>query len=63
LVSVSGDRPNAELYEFDFADPIPSFLVPLQPKDEVPVVNLKRVLNDVYTRARFDLAIDYHQPL
>jgi hypothetical protein len=50
LVSASGDRPNAELYEFDFVDPIPSFPVPLQPKDEVPVVSLKRVLNDVYTR-------------
>jgi hypothetical protein len=63
LVSASGDRPNAELYEFDLADSIPSFPVPLQPNDAVPVVDLQRLLNEVYTRARFDLAIDYHQPL
>ena len=63
LVSASGDHPNAELYEFDLADAIPIFPVPLQPHDAVPVVNLQRLLNEVYTRARFDLAIDYHQPL
>ncbi|MBE9138017.1 DUF4058 family protein [Nodosilinea sp. LEGE 07088] len=63
LVSASVNRPNAELYEFDLADLIPSFPVPLQPNEDLPVVNLQRVLNDVYNRARFDLAIDYCQPL
>jgi hypothetical protein len=63
LVSASVDRPNAALYEFALADPIPSFPVPLQVNDLVPTVNLQQVLNDVYSRARFDLVIDYHQPL
>lgn len=28
-----------------------------------PIVDLQRLLNEVYERARFDLAIDYTQPL
>lgn len=63
LVSRSGDRPNAELYEFDLPDPIPGFPVPLQADDSEPVIQLQRLLDDLYTRARFDLAIDYSQPL
>ena len=63
LVSRSADRPNAELYEFDLPEPSPSFLVPLQPDDPEPIVSLQRLLDDLYTRARFDLAIDYSQPV
>lgn len=59
LVSRNIDRPNAELYEFDLASPIPSFPVPLHSDELEPIVNLQQVLNDTYTRARFDLAIDY----
>lgn len=29
----------------------------------VQTVNLQRLVNEIYTRARFDLAIDYTQPL
>lgn len=63
LVSRSGDRPAAQLYEFDLAEPIPSFPVPLQAEDVAPVVDLQQLVNEVYTRARFDLAIDYLQPI
>lgn len=63
LVSASRDRPNAELYEFDLAEPIPAFPVPLQPGDGSAIVHLQNLLNDIYTRARLDLAIDYQQPL
>ena len=63
LISRSTDRPHAALYEFDLPDPIPSFPVPLRPDDPEPIIHLQQVLNDVYTRARFDLAIDYNQPL
>lgn len=40
---------------------IPSFPVPLRPGEPEPVVNLQRLLNEVYERARFDLGIDYSQ--
>ncbi|HZG39649.1 MAG TPA: DUF4058 family protein [Nodosilinea sp.] len=63
LVSRSSDRPNAELYEFDLPDPIPYFPVPLQVNDPEPVIDLQQVVNELYTRARLDLAIDYSQPV
>ncbi len=63
LISRSGDRPDAALYEFDLPEPIPSFPVPLQPGEPEPVVILQRIVDEIYTRARFDLAIDYRQPL
>jgi hypothetical protein len=63
LVSRSVERPNAELYEFDLPDPIPSFQVPLRSGDAEPWVKLQELLNEVYTRVRLDLAIDYSQAL
>lgn len=63
LVSRSANRPNAELYEFDLSQPSPSFPVPLQPEDAEPIVPLQRLIDDLYNRARFDLAIDYSQPV
>lgn len=41
--------------------PLPT--VPIRPDDPESVVNLKTVLDEVFDRARFDLAIDYSQPL
>lgn len=63
LVSASAERPDAELYEFDLRTTLPIFPVPLKPQEPVPTVNLQKVLNDVYDRARFDLVIDYEQPV
>lgn len=63
LVSASGDRPNAELYEFDLAEPIPAFPVPLKVDDAGVIVPLQTLVNEVYTRARFDLTIDYQRSL
>jgi hypothetical protein len=61
LVSRSRDRPNAELYEFNLPDPIPCFPVPLRASEPEPVIDLQQVVNELYTRARLDLAIDYSQ--
>jgi hypothetical protein len=63
LVSRSYRRPDADLYTFDLKDQIPAFPVPLRKGEPEPVVDLQRLLNEVYERARFDLAIDYSQPL
>ncbi|MCC5624523.1 DUF4058 family protein [Nostoc sp. CHAB 5715] len=63
LVSRSHNRPDADLYTFDLKNPIPVFPVPLREKEPEPIVDLQRLLNEVYERARFDLAIDYSQPL
>ncbi|MEC4813424.1 MAG: DUF4058 family protein [Scytonema sp. PMC 1069.18] len=61
LVSRSDKRPEAELYPFNLRDPIPMFQLPLQPKDDEPIVNLYEVLEDVYEEAALELVIDYSQ--
>jgi hypothetical protein len=63
LVSRSHQRPDADLYSFNLQDPIPVFPVPLRSGEDEPVIDLQRLLNQIYERARFDLAIDYSQIL
>jgi hypothetical protein len=63
LVSRSHERPDAELYDFALPETIPDFPVPLRSEDPEPVVHLQNLLNQIYTRARFDLVIDYRQNL
>ncbi|NEO33943.1 MAG: DUF4058 family protein [Symploca sp. SIO3C6] len=59
LVSRANLRPEAELYPFNLRESIPKFLLPLQPGDQEPVVNLAEVLRQVYQEAALDLAVDY----
>jgi Protein of unknown function (DUF4058) len=63
LVSRSYNRPDADLYTFDLKSSIPPFPVPLREGEPEPIVDLQKLLNEVYERARFDLAIDYSQSL
>ncbi|MEM9162494.1 MAG: DUF4058 family protein [Cyanobacteria bacterium P01_F01_bin.4] len=61
LVSRAEQRPSADLYAFNLSEPIPPFPLPLKQTDTEPVVNLQTLLNQVYDRASYDLAIDYTQ--
>lgn len=61
LVSRSQIRPQADLYGFDVQEPIPTFPLPLQPAEGEPVVDLNRILHDLYDRAGYDLSIDYRR--
>jgi hypothetical protein len=63
LVSAAGDRPNADLYSFNLREAIPVFLLPLRSEDEPILVDLGRLLQEVYEQGCFDLQIDYHQPV
>ncbi|MBR8835661.1 MAG: DUF4058 family protein [Stigonema ocellatum SAG 48.90 = DSM 106950] len=63
LVNRGYRRPEADLYTFGLKDPIPAFSVPLNQGEPEPIVDLQKLLNEVYERARFDLAIDYSQPV
>jgi hypothetical protein len=63
LVSQASRRPEAELYAFGLRDPLPDFPVPLRDNEPEAIVHLQQLLNEIYQRARFDLAIDYSQPL
>ncbi|AFY48045.1 hypothetical protein Nos7524_2198 [Nostoc sp. PCC 7524] len=61
LVSRSEYRPKAELYPFELQEQIPTFLLPLRRGDTEPIIDLKVLIDGVYDRAGFDLAIDYTQ--
>lgn len=63
LVSRGYRRPAADLYAFSLTEPLPTVPIPLLKGDAEPVVDLQAVLDDIYTRARFDLSIDYEQSL
>lgn len=62
LISRGWQRPRSHLYPFDLRQPIPSIPVPLQQGETEPVLDLNEVLHALYTRARFDLRLDYAQP-
>jgi hypothetical protein len=61
ILSRSGTRPQAKLYGFSIKEPIPLFPLPLQPEDTEPILDLQSLLNGIYNRARYYLAIDYNQ--
>jgi hypothetical protein len=61
VVSRGARRPLAQLYGFSVRQVIPSFPLPLQSQDAEPLVDLQALLNGVYERARYNLAIDYSQ--
>jgi len=63
LVSRGSCRPDADLFAFGLQDRIPSFPIPLLANDPEPSVDLQTLLNQIYDRARFDLAIDYSKPV
>jgi len=59
LVSRARQRPSGDLYSFSVRQPIPAFPLPLQPDDAEPLVELNRLLHDLYERAGYDLRINY----
>jgi hypothetical protein len=59
LVSTSADRPQASLYAFNLADPIPAFPLPLRENDPEPIVSLQSLLGEIYDQSGYDLVIDY----
>jgi Protein of unknown function (DUF4058) len=59
LVSRSNYRPKAELYPFELQEAIPKFPLPLRTGDNEPLLDLQLLINQIYDRAGFYLAIDY----
>jgi Protein of unknown function (DUF4058) len=60
LVSPSNLRPQANLYAFSLRQQIPQIQIPLIAETSVPL-DLQLLLQQVFDRARFNLAIDYQQ--
>jgi hypothetical protein len=63
IVSRSYRRPRAEVYPWTFRHRLPSIPVPLDKGELDVLINLQDVFDTVYDRARYDLSIDYSQPL
>jgi hypothetical protein len=59
LVSRGDCRPHATLYAFGVRQSIPRFPLPLKPADQEPIVDLGRLLHDLYDQASYDLRLDY----
>lgn len=59
LVSRAEQRPRSELYPFGIQDRIPVFKIPLLEGDDEPILSLTPILHNIYTRAGYDLQIDY----
>ncbi len=63
LFSRAEERPKAALYGFNLADAVPPFPLPLSTHEPDIWVDLKALIDAVYDRASYDLAIDYRQGL
>lgn len=61
LVSRADRRPQAALYPFNLQRPIPAFPLPLKSDDTEILLELQPLLNQLYDRASYDLAIDYNK--
>jgi len=59
LVSRARQQPSGELYPFNVRQPIPDFPLPLQSDDAESLVELNRIIHDLYERAGYDLRINY----
>ncbi|MCC5638811.1 DUF4058 family protein [Nostoc sp. CHAB 5844] len=58
-----GDRSlYADLYAFNLQEVIPAFPLPLRKEDTEPIIDLQKLLNEVYDISAYDLVIDYNQP-
>jgi Protein of unknown function (DUF4058) len=58
IVSRSSQRPQADLYDFNLREPIPSAPLPLRPEDEEPLVELQAIVQGVCDRAGYNERID-----
>ena len=59
LVSPGWQRPHAHMHAFGLRQPIPEISIPLQKGEEEPTLALNDILHSLYSRARFDLRLDY----
>lgn len=61
LVSRSDTRPKAELYAFNLPDRIPQFSLPLRSQSAEPLVDLQKLVHEIYEQGGYDLRLDYNR--
>ncbi|MBE9139748.1 DUF4058 family protein [Nodosilinea sp. LEGE 07088] len=62
LVSRGDRRPLADLYRFNLQQPIPLIPIPLMANEPEPILALQPLLQYIYEKGRYAMAIDYRQP-
>ncbi|MUH01561.1 DUF4058 family protein [Scytonema sp. UIC 10036] len=62
LVSRSDTRPTADLYPFNLGDRIPPFELPVRSEDTAPVVELQKLVDELYEQLGYDYFINYSAP-
>ena len=60
LISRSDTRPQANLYAFNLPDKIPLFTLPLHDGDTEPIVDLHKLIDEIYNQGGYDLRLDYN---
>jgi hypothetical protein len=63
FVSRIGQRPRAEVFEWEVSRRLPPIPVPLANGDPDAIVELQAVLNEVYDKSGYDYSLNYTQPL
>lgn len=62
LVTRRAERPQCAVYAWNLPDAMPLVPVPLRPGAPEPPLDLKRAVDIVYDRARYDMVVNYHKP-
>ncbi len=62
LICPGDQRPVGNLFAFSLQQPIPAVPIPLLPGESDVLLELQPLLNQVYKKGRYHLAIDYGQP-
>ena len=63
IVRTSGRSPGAYLFPIALGEPLPEIPIPLRPADLPARLPLQSLLNAVYDDGRYEVTIDYAQPL
>jgi hypothetical protein len=62
LICRGNRRPTGELYAFSVYQPVPPVPIPLIPGESEPILELQPLIDRVYQKGRYHLAIDYNLP-
>ncbi|MGC8784079.1 MAG: DUF4058 family protein [Armatimonadota bacterium] len=63
FVARGNRRPLVEVYSWRLNHPLPTIPVPLLPEDPDATLNLQEAFDITFARARYDVRLDYSQPL
>ena len=62
IIAQFHERPNCDVWPIYLRQPLPVLPIPLLPPDPAVPLDMGQALRTAYTRARYDLRIDYRKP-